>query len=105
MRIWGYDDLAEDLRKGYGAGGFKGALRAWAAGLETLYKQGEVVHPDLMAYLCENLGDKDRAFAWLEKSMEMHSSGSLYFKVDPDVDDLRSDPRFAELMRRMDLTL
>jgi TolB-like protein/DNA-binding winged helix-turn-helix (wHTH) protein len=105
MRIWGYDDLAEDLRKGYGAGGFKGALRAWAAGLETLYKQGEVVHPDLMAYLYENLGDKDRAFAWLEKSIEMHSSGSLYFKVDPDVDDLRSDPRFAELMRRMDLTL
>jgi TolB-like protein/DNA-binding winged helix-turn-helix (wHTH) protein len=105
MTIWGYRDLAEDLRKGYEADGFKGAVQAWATGLETVFKQGEAVHPDLMAYLYEILGDKDRAFAWLEKSLEMHSGGSLYFKVDPDVDDLRSDPRFAELMRRMDLTL
>lgn len=105
MTSWGYDSLAEDLRKGYGAGGFQGAVRAWATGLETLHKQGETVYPDLMAYLYVILGDKNRAFAWLEKSLEMHTSESLYLKVDPDVEDLRSDPRFATLMRRVGLAL
>jgi TolB-like protein/DNA-binding winged helix-turn-helix (wHTH) protein len=100
---WGYDDLAKDLRQGYRVSGFRGAIREWTAGLETLSKQGELIHPDLMAYLYAILGEKDRAFAWLEKSMEMHSSGPLYFKVDPDVDDLRSDPRFADLLRRVGL--
>lgn len=101
MSGFGYDDLEEDLRQGYGVGGFRGAVRAWAAGLETLSMQGEAVHPDLMAYLYAILGENDRAFSWLEKSMEMHSSGPSVFKIDPDVDDLRSDPRFADLIRRV----
>jgi len=62
------------------------------------------VHPDLMAYLYSIQGEKDSAFRWLEKSMEMHSSGPIFFKVDPDVDDLRSDPRFADLIRRVGLS-
>jgi len=103
MTIWGYDTLAEDLRRGYGIGGFRGAVRGWVAGLEKLSKQGETVHPDLMAYLYSISGEKDRAFAWLEESMEMHSSGPSFFKIDPDVDDLRSDPRFADLIRRVGL--
>jgi len=104
MTIWGYDNLAENLRRGYGIGGFRGAVRGWVAGLEKLSKQGETVHPDLMAYLYSISGEKDRAFAWLEKSMEMHSSGPSFFKIDPDVDDLRSDPRFADLIRRVGLS-
>lgn len=103
MSEFGYDDLAEDLRRGYRVGGFRGAVSGWAAGLETISLQGEPVHPDLMAYLYGILGEKDRAFAWLEKSMEMHSSGPSVFKIDPDVDDLRSDPRFADLIRRVGL--
>ena len=104
MSGFGYDELAEDLRRGYGANGFEGAVREWVAGLETLSRQGEVVHPDLMAYLYAVLGEKDRAFAWFEKSMEMHSSGSSVFTIDPDDDPLRADPRFADLIRRVGLS-
>lgn len=101
----GFDDnnLARDLRHGYIAGGFRGAMRAWAAGLELIAKQGETVHPDLLAYIYSILGEKDRAFAWLEKSMEMHTSQPPALKIDPTLDELRSDPRFADLLRRVGL--
>jgi TolB-like protein/DNA-binding winged helix-turn-helix (wHTH) protein len=101
MTSWGYADLAEELRRGYEADGFRGAVRGWTAGLEALHKTGEAVHPDLMAYLYGIIGEKDRAFAWLEESIEMHSSGPSFFKIDPDMDELRSDPRFDDLVRRL----
>jgi tetratricopeptide (TPR) repeat protein len=47
------------------------------------------------------LGDKDKAFEWLEKAYE---EGFLYnAKVDPIYDPLRSDPRFTDLLRRTNL--
>ncbi|MFQ5817651.1 MAG: winged helix-turn-helix domain-containing protein [Terriglobia bacterium] len=45
------------------------------------------------------LGEKDEAFAWLEKAYEEHEFVSL--KVHPGYDPLRSDPRFQDLLRRM----
>jgi len=104
MTGFGYDDLAEDLSRGEAVGGFKGAMREWVAGLETTAARGGTVHPDLPAYIYSILGDKDRAFAWLEKSLEMHSSAPSAFKTDPTYDDLRSDLRFADLIRRVGLS-
>jgi hypothetical protein len=52
------------------------------------------------------LGEKDKDFEWLEKGYEERSLGVTYFlaiKVDPVFDPLRSDPCFADLMRRMNL--
>ncbi len=104
MSGFGYDDLAQDLRRGEAVGGFTGAMRTWVAGLETIAARGGTVHPDLPAYIYSILGEKDRAFAWLEKSLEMHSSAPSAFKTDPTYDDLRSDPRFADLIRRVGLS-
>jgi TolB-like protein/DNA-binding winged helix-turn-helix (wHTH) protein len=104
MKGFGFDDLAEALRRGYAAGGFKAAMAAWARGYERLSKQGETVVPDLVNYIYSIQGERDRAFAWLEKSMEMHSSAPPAFKIDPTYDELRSDPRFTELIRRVGLT-
>ena len=103
MTGFGYDDLARDLRRGYTKGGFRSAVREWAEGWERIARQGGTVLPDLPAYLFGILGERDRAFAWLEKSMEMHTGQPLYFKIDPTLDDLRSDPRFADLIRRVGL--
>jgi serine/threonine protein kinase/tetratricopeptide (TPR) repeat protein len=57
------------------------------------------------ARIYAGLGDKDKAFDWLEKGYEDRSVGSGLFtlKVDPIFDSLRSDPRFADLLRRMNL--
>lgn len=49
-------------------------------------------------------GDKDRAFAWLEKAYQEHAFLLVYLKAEPELDSLRSDPRFADLLRRMGLT-
>ena len=50
------------------------------------------------------LGDKDKAFAALEKSLDAHDWDIGLIKVDPFVDSLRDDPRFKDLLRRMNLT-
>ena len=65
----------------------------------------EFVPTDAMAHIYVGLGEKGKAFEWLEKGYERHSIGlgSVGLKVDPLWDPLRSDPRFAELLRRMNL--
>lgn len=58
------------------------------------------------AAIYAGLGNKDRAFEWLEKGYEEHlifGDGTADIKVDPMFDPLRSDPRFANLLRRMNL--
>ena len=53
------------------------------------------------ALICAGLVEKDKAFEWLEKAYEEHFI--IAIKVHPAYDPLRSDPRFADLLRRMNL--
>jgi serine/threonine protein kinase/tetratricopeptide (TPR) repeat protein len=58
------------------------------------------------AAIYTGLGDKDRAFDWLEKGYEeraVFGDATGDIKVDPIFDPLRSDPRFTDLLRRMNL--
>jgi hypothetical protein len=63
------------------------------------------VPADAMGHIYVGLGEKGKAFEWLEKGYERHSLGlgGVDLKVDPVWDPLRSDPRFAALLRRMNL--
>ena len=54
------------------------------------------------AYL--GLGENDQAFDWLEQAYKEHSDILEFIKVDPELDPLRGDPRFAELVRRVGLS-
>jgi hypothetical protein len=56
-----------------------------------------------MAILHIGLGDKDQAFAWLEKSYTERERWMVTLKVAPALDPLRFDPRFADLVRRVGL--
>ena len=49
------------------------------------------------------LGEKEQAFQWLEKAYAERSAWMTYLKIDPRLDPLRSDPRFAEFMHRVGL--
>jgi eukaryotic-like serine/threonine-protein kinase len=49
------------------------------------------------------LGDHDQAFAWLEKAYQERERAMLSLRVNPRLDPLRSDPRFADLLRRVGL--
>jgi TolB-like protein/Tfp pilus assembly protein PilF len=56
-----------------------------------------------IALVYAGLGEKDEAFAWLEKSFVARDKGLTYLKIDPCLDPLRSDSRFQDLVRRVGL--
>jgi TolB-like protein/DNA-binding winged helix-turn-helix (wHTH) protein/Flp pilus assembly protein TadD len=49
------------------------------------------------------LGEKEQAFLWLEKAYDERTNSLAYLKVQATWDPLRSDPRFADLVRRVGL--
>jgi TolB-like protein/Tfp pilus assembly protein PilF len=55
----------------------------------------------IIAYVYIGLGDKDKAFEWLEKTYEQQEGWLEVLKVDPWFDTLRDDPRFHDLVKRM----
>jgi len=68
--------------------------------LQELSKQRYVM-PYLVARIYASLGETDEALRWLEIAYEEHAAGIVQLKVDPRLDSVRSDPRFQDLLRRM----
>ncbi|MEO7743750.1 MAG: tetratricopeptide repeat protein, partial [Usitatibacter sp.] len=65
----------------------------------------EPFNPTLLAVLHAGMGDLERAIAWLERAYREHDVQLAWFNVEPQVEALHGDPRFADLMRRMRLVL
>ncbi len=61
------------------------------------------VSPESLARVYLSLGDRDMAFEWLDKAVQAHSFYLTLLKQDPEVDRLRADPRFEDLLRRIGL--
>ena len=59
------------------------------------------VSPYFIALIYTGLGEKDKAFEWLEKAYHERHPYLAFLKVEPVFDTLRSDPRFADLLRRI----
>src|SRR3989442_934563 len=62
------------------------------------------VNPAEFALIYTGLGDKDRAFEFLQKEYEENQRLPAFINVLPEWDSLRSDPRFTDLLRRMKFT-
>ena len=72
-------------------------LDHWLRQSETSF-----VSPYMIATVYAGLGEKDRAFDFLEKAYQIRSTDLPYFlRADLRLDSLRSDPRFRDLLRRM----
>jgi len=65
-------------------------------------RQVEYVSPMSIAQAYVGLGDKDRAFEWLNKAFEDRSGRLVNVRSQPNFDMLRGDPRLDDLLRRMD---
>jgi TolB-like protein/DNA-binding winged helix-turn-helix (wHTH) protein/Tfp pilus assembly protein PilF len=88
---------------GYGVTGKRVEAQKVLDKLNDLSKQ-KYVSPVFMAKIYSGLREKDKAFDWLEKAYDDHSIVSVgYIKTNPMFDPLRSDPRFANLLRRTNL--
>jgi tetratricopeptide (TPR) repeat protein len=59
--------------------------------------------PTSVAVIYLGLGDKDAAFSWFEKAWKLREGALPYIKLDPRCDPVRSDPRFALLLRKIGL--
>jgi len=84
----------------YGASGRKDEAMKILAQMNEIAKQ-RYVPAYSFAMVYAGLRDNDRAFQWLERSYEDHAYDLAYLKVDPEFDSLHSDPRFADLLRRV----
>ncbi|HEV2733196.1 MAG TPA: tetratricopeptide repeat protein, partial [Longimicrobiaceae bacterium] len=71
--------------------------------IERARREGKTVTPFDYAAMLGALGRRDEAFAALEEAFVGQASGLVTIAVAPSMDPLRSDPRFAVLLRRLGL--
>jgi tetratricopeptide (TPR) repeat protein len=95
--------VAFAMEEGFRSGGWKAALKR---GIETRVaarKKG-YSSPYLIAVLYADMGDKDATFQWLTTAYRERDTNLQRLKVDPWLDSVRSDPRFAELGKKIGLS-
>lgn len=103
LKTYGSDVLVKpQLAYAYAMSGKKAQARTLMAELKEHYKQHRI-SPYFMAMVHAGLGEKDQAFILLEEAYREHSRPLGALKVVPVWDSLRSDPRFADLLRRIRL--
>ena len=95
-------ETAARMKAIYASSGLRGY---WQYRLEQTLERAkrEYVSPADIALFYARTGEKDQAFAWLEKAMEERSILFNYLVADARFDNLRADARFPELLRRVGL--
>jgi TolB-like protein len=87
----------------YAISGQSSKARKVLAELKQL-SRNRFVSPYDIALIYVGLGEKEKAFEWLEKAYESRSEMLVWSKIDPMLDALRTDSRFVNLMERIGLT-
>jgi tetratricopeptide (TPR) repeat protein len=97
------DNEAEQaLVRGYEEAGYSGALSSVA---ELMIERSKTtfITPWQIATVYTRAGRNNEALEWLEKAFEAHDANMPSISVDPIFDDLHDEPRFQNLLRRMNL--
>jgi TolB-like protein len=96
LELLGRKQSAQLARDSFAAKGWQGYLREMT---------GPNRPPGVSAYMAATffiqLGEKDKAFAELNRALENREWLLLYVKIDPRIDPLRNDPRLQEILRKM----
>jgi eukaryotic-like serine/threonine-protein kinase len=95
-------DVAEAMETGFRSGGKGGALRSAIQVQLAKRRAGtSFTSPYWIAANYADLGDKDRAFEWLEIAYKEHDSAIISIPTDFMLDSIRSDPRYTQLVRKI----
>jgi eukaryotic-like serine/threonine-protein kinase len=98
--VLGDHEVEDALTRGYAAGGYTKAMHLAAEALAARSKRTHV--PGVrIARLYAHAGEKDQVIEWLEKAYEQRETPLVHLNVAWDWDNLRDDPRFQDLLRRM----
>ncbi len=101
MELTGGSD-GETQRLGYAYGRAGDVVQARELLDELLRRSSErYVDPTFIAVVYAGLGDREKTFEWLEKAYEARSFELSWTRVLAVYDDLRDDPRFQDLTRRI----
>ncbi len=106
LRLIGDQEGAEQFRQDFENQGYLKARQLQYQRELDLYLQAaedQYVSPMAFAVLYAQLNQKDLAFKWLEKAYEEKSFALTSIKTNPEFENLRSDPRFSQLLKRIGL--
>ncbi|HKU26233.1 MAG TPA: tetratricopeptide repeat protein [Candidatus Sulfotelmatobacter sp.] len=109
MTSSGFSEVGGHLRQAAASGGYPAALRQWTKELEHLSSTRKLYWPGVLAQAYAMLGDKERAFYWLEHAythrLQSHYDPYLWggLTITPGFDSLWSDPRYHDLLHRLRL--
>ncbi len=92
------DATVQFFKTAYQTSGWQGVLREQVKQFDA----GNIVY-FLGAGFNAKVGNKDKAFEYLEKAYQQRDSLLRHLQVEPTLDPLRDDPRFDELVRRVGL--
>src|SRR6266481_3131505 len=102
LSLSGGPELAASIEEDFNRSGYKGVLQSWLDGLTELSKHSYVSSYSIAeSYM--RVGEKQKAFEWLDKAYEEHDSGLVSVAVEPMFEPIRTDPRFKDIVKRMKL--
>jgi TolB-like protein/DNA-binding winged helix-turn-helix (wHTH) protein len=108
--LFGFPHVTAEVHRALATSGYDGAIQESAKALEHLMATHQAFGPFTTAQLYATVGDKDRAFYWLEQAYSLHDTGIAgtdiglqFLEVDPLLEPLRSDARYKDLLRRIGL--
>jgi eukaryotic-like serine/threonine-protein kinase len=91
------EETVQVFKSAFQTSGWHGVWREWVIRSDKL--GGSVFERG--AYSAQ-IGDKDKAFDYLEKVYQRREIWNTYLRVDPRLDPIRDDPRFHELLQRVE---
>ncbi len=100
-----FHEASEEKVAGLTEAASAGAEEYWRWMLDYFKERAQqtYVAPTDMAGLHGRVGEKGQAFEWLERAYDQHDGQLIFLSEFPAWDPLRDDPRFTDLLRRMNL--
>jgi len=95
-------EFASAMEQGFRSAGWRGAEAKAIEIAQAQHNAGYGGAIDIASFYAD-LGDKEQAFRWLNTAYQEHDFGLACMKTNHYLDSIRSDPRFAELVRKVGL--